>query len=62
MPFVAMVSQICKMAGVSIMVGDGLLLPPIEPITMAMVSQICKMAGVLRNGWQQFLGIRAMIR
>ena len=31
MLFVAIVSQLCKMDGVSIMVGDGLLLPPIGP-------------------------------
>ena len=39
MPFVAMVSQLCKSTGVLVMVNDGLLLPPIGPITMASIKK-----------------------
>ncbi|GFZ11399.1 hypothetical protein Acr_22g0007970 [Actinidia rufa] len=39
MPFVAMVSQLCKMAEVVVMVSDGLLLPPIRLITMASIKK-----------------------
>ena len=44
MPFVAMVSQLYKMAGVPFMVGDGLLLPPIGPITTTSVKKSIAMS------------------
>ena len=44
MPFVAMVSQLCKMAGVTAMVGDGLLLLSIGLFTMASVKKSTAMS------------------
>lgn len=55
MPFVAMVSQLCKSARVLVMIGDGLLQPPIGTITMAYVKKSTAMSRILLNPLQKVL-------